>query len=141
MALTKILSEFTYQSASGGVSYYFTIVVNQQGTISVKNILTPYGLVDSVVSVPNSVMDDVQIAIGQVEDLMAQTSAINGNLTFAAETSQPVVFSIAFANTNYRVYVAADDYVTWRITNKTTAGFTIELGTTFTGTIGYDVFV
>jgi len=141
MALTKVHSEFTYQSGSGGVNYYFTIVVSQQGTTSVKNILTPYGLVDTVVSAPQSVMDDIQTAIGQVEDLMAQTSAVNGNLTFAAGTSQAVVFTTAFTNTNYRVHVTAGDFITWRITNKTIAGFTIELGTTFTGTIGYDVFV
>ena len=141
MALVKVLSEFTYESSSGGVSYCFTIVVDQQGNISVKNLLTPYGLVDRVVSAPESVMGDIQTAIGQVEDLMAQTSAVNGNLSFTGETFQNVTFATAFANTNYRVHVTAGDFITWRITNKSVTGFTIEIGSTYTGTVGYDVFV
>lgn len=142
MALTRIETQVTFRSGGGGVFYYFEVVQDQAGNITVRNILTPTGLMtDSMVGLPQSVLDDIETAIGQVEDLVAQSSAVGGILTFAAETSQPVVFATSFSNTNYRVHVSAGDFITWRITNKTLTGFDIELGVTYTGDVGYDVFV
>jgi hypothetical protein len=142
MALTKILSEFTYRSSGGGQSYHFTVVVDGQSLISVRNIQSPYGLlIDSVTSLPQSVVDDIATAVSQVETLMGVTSAVNGTLAFAGETSKPVVFATAFANTNYRVSFSKEDFIAVRVVSKTTLGFTVETSVTYTGDVGFDVFV
>jgi len=72
---------------------------------------------------------------------MAQTSAVNGHLTFAAQTSQSFSFATTFQNTNYRVVLTLYDFIGTKISSKTTSGFTVETTTTYTGTIGFDVFV
>jgi len=142
MALDRAVFDFTYRSGSAGVFYYFTITQDQAGRISLKNIQTPTGrIIDSQTGVPLSVVNDIELAISQVENLVAQTSAVNGNLSFVTQTSQAVSFSTPFVGTTYRVYVTLPDFISWRITNKTTTGFTIELGVSYTGTVGYDVFV
>jgi hypothetical protein len=142
VALSRLQTEVTYQSGGGGVFYFFEVVQDQNGNFTVRNIRTPTGLMtDSFSSLPDAVIDDIQTAIGQVEDLVAQTSAVNGTLTFAGEFTKSVVFVTAFANTNYRVHVSLEDFLTWRITNKTTTGFDVELSSLYTGDVGYDVFV
>ena len=142
MTLSLIVSDFTYQSGSSGSFYYFTISLDQVGNVSVKNIQTPVGrIVDSNTPVPQSVTNDIQTAIQQVENLVAQTSAINGQLVFVAQTSQTVTFSIPMSGTGYRVVFSPTSYVPVRVTSKTTTGFTVETGVTYSGTIGYDVFV
>lgn len=144
MALTRELSEFSYRSESGGQSYRFTIAVNEQQTVEVRNIQSPYGLImDSVTGLPQSVVDDINTAIGQVETLVGMSSAVNGILVFSGETSKPVVFSSPFANTNYRVVFSVEDFIVPRVpeVTKLTTGFTVELGVTYTGNVGYDVFV
>jgi hypothetical protein len=62
-------------------------------------------------------------------------------LSFVAQISQSIVFAIPFANTSYRVYVTLEDFIDYRITNKTVVGFDIELNVTYTGIVQYDVFV
>lgn len=142
MALTRTQSDFTYRSGVPGTYYYFTISLDQTGGISVKNIQSPNGrIVDSYTPIPQFVTDDIQTAIHQVEDFVAQTSAVNGQLTFAAETSKAVTFAIPFASTNYRVVFSPQDFIPVRVTGKTVTGFTVDLGITYTGTVGYDVFV
>lgn len=66
---------------------------------------------------------------------------MNGQLTFTGESSKPVTFATPFVGTTYRVCFSTTDFVPVRVTNKTTAGFTVEVGVTYTGTVGYDVFV
>jgi hypothetical protein len=142
MAATRILSEFTYRSGVPTQAYRFTVVVDEQGLVSVRNIQSPIGLIiDSVTSVPQSVVDDISAAIGEVENILAQTSAVNGTLTFSSSVSEAVVFTTAMASTTYRVVLSPDTFVPLRITNKTTTGFTVEAGAEFTGSVGYDVFV
>jgi len=142
MALDRAVFDFTYRSGAAGIFYYFTISQDAAGRISLKNIQTPTGrIIDSQTGVPQSVVDDIEIAIQQVENFVAQTSAVNGNLSFVAQTSQNVTFVTAMAGTGYRVHVTLPDFVSWRIVSKATTGFTIELGVTYTGTVGYDVFV
>jgi hypothetical protein len=142
MALTRIQTALTYQSGGGGVLYTFEIVQDQLGQATVRNIRTPRGLVvDSLTGLPQEVVTDIQAAIGQLEDLVAQTSAVNGVLTYTNETTKAVVFAIPFVNANYRVHVSLADFLSWRVVSKTTAGFSIELGVTYTGSVGYDVFV
>jgi hypothetical protein len=142
MALTRIQSALTYQSGGGGVIYTFEVVQDQLDNLSVRNIRTPQGMiVDSLTGLPQSVVTDIQTALAQLEDLVAQTSPVNGTLSFVGETVKSVVFATAFASTSYRVHVTVADFITWRIINKTTAGFDIELGSTYTGDVGYDVLV
>jgi len=120
----------------------FTIIVNQDGTCGVRDIKSPNGLLcDSMLQVPGEVLDEINAAKAEVENILAQSSAVNGTLTFTAETSQSVVFATPFANTSYRVYVTLEDFIDYRITNKTMTGFDIELNVTYTGTVQFDVFV
>jgi hypothetical protein len=43
--------------------------------------------------------------------------------------------------TSYRVVFSVQDFVPVRVINKTTTGFVVNVGLTYTGVIGYDVFV
>lgn len=141
MALNRIKSEFTYQSTSGGLSYYFIVGMDQAGQVSVRDIQSPVGhIVDAFTPIPMSVTDDINAAIIQVRNLMG-SSVVNGNLAFVAETSKSVSFSTPMAGTTYRVTLSIPDFIPVRIINKTINGFTVETGITYTGTIGYDVFV
>jgi hypothetical protein len=97
--------------------------------------------VDSQTPIPQSVLDDIASATTQVRNFVAQTSAVNGQLTFAAETSKTVTYATAMANTTYRVVFSTTDFIPVRVTSKLTTGFTVSVGVTYTGTIGYDVFV
>jgi len=142
VALTRTSTDVTYKSSAGGEDYYFIVVMDQQSNVSVRNIRSPTGLiVDANTTVPKDVQTDMATAIGQVEDLVAQTSAVNGNLVYAAEVTKAVVFATAMANTNYRVVFSTTDFIAVRVTNKATTGFTVETNVTYTGTVGYDVFV
>jgi hypothetical protein len=142
MSASLVQSEFIYRSGVSPSVYTFTIVSDQLGNISVRNIQDPYGFVLSpYTQIPQSVTNDISTAMGQVEDILSLTSVVNGNLAFSSETEKNVVFPQAFSNTNYRVQVTSDVFAPFRITNKTTLGFTIQAGATITGTVGYDVFV
>ena len=72
---------------------------------------------------------------------MAGSSAVNGTLDFVAETSKAVEFDTEMATDTYRVTTSTNDFIVTRITNKTTTGFTIELSASYTGSVGFDVFV
>ena len=142
MAGTLLLSEFTYSSGVSPDVYYYTIVIDQNDLLSVRNIQSPYGLIlDSMTSVPESVVADINTSITQVESIMAATSAINGTLVFAAETSKTVTFATTLSSTTYRVQLSSDTFVPLRISGKTTTGFTVQAAATFTGNVGYDVFI
>ena len=142
MAATLVQSEFVDQSGTPPEVYQFTIVQDQTGLISTRDIQDRYGFVISpYTQIPRSVSDDICAATAQVEALLSLTSAVNGQLTFAAETSKTVTFASPFPDTTYRVHVTSDIFAPFRITNKTTAGFTIEAGATVSGTVGYDVLV
>lgn len=142
MALSRIQSSFSYKSSSGGQSYYFTVLVNESGLITVGNIQSSAGAVcDSTTSVPQTVLDDIQTAIGQVETLMSLTSAVNGTATFVAVAFVDIVFATAMSTTSYRVTYSKEDFIQIRTANKTVNGFRIEVGSTYSGDIGWDVFV
>jgi hypothetical protein len=139
---TLVQSEFVYRSGTPPEVFQFTIVQDQSGLISTRDIQDRYGFVISpYTQIPRSVSDDICAATAQVEALLSLTSAVNGQLTFAAETSKTVTFASPFPDTTYRVHVTGDIFAPFRITNKTTAGFTIEAGATVTGIVGYDVLV
>lgn len=142
MAYQRTTFDFSYRSGVSPQFYYFTVSLDQAGLISVKDIQSPQGrIIDSQTSLPQSVTDDITAAIAQVENLVAQTSAVNGQLTFAAETSKTVTFVTPFIGTGYRVVFSTTDFIPVRVTSKSTTGFTVSVGVTYTGTIGYDVFV
>lgn len=142
---TRLESAFRYQVRIDDVCnpiWMFTVVVNQDGTTGVRDIRSLYGGInDSLTQIPQAVLDEITAARADVENIVAQSSAINGTLAFAGEFAQSIVFATPFGNTQYRVYVTLQDFLSYRITNKTTTGFDIELGTTYTGTVQYDVFV
>jgi len=139
---TLVQSEFVYTSGLPPSLYQFTIVSNQVGVILVRDIQDPYGFVISpYTQIPQSVTNDISAAMGQVETLLALTSAVNGTITFAADVSKAVVFVTPFPNTDYRVHVTSDVFAPFRIVNKTVAGFTISAGAAISGEVGYDVLV
>jgi hypothetical protein len=142
MASVLVQSEFVYRSGTPPEVYQFTIVSDQTGLISMRDLQDRYGFVISpYTQIPSSVLDDISAAQSQVEALLALTSAVNGTLTFAAEASKSVTFATPFPDTSYRVYVTSDIFAPFRITGKTTTGFTIEAGATVSGSVGYDVLV
>jgi len=142
MALTQSNFDFGYRSGSAGTYYYFTISQDQAGRITLKNIQTPTGrIIDTQTGLPQSVVADIATAIQQVENFVAQTSAVNGSLSFAAQTTQSVTFATPFSGTGYRVHLSLADFVPARVVNKTTTGFSVEIGVLYTGVVGYDVFV
>ena len=141
MALERKQSEFTYSSSVGEEVYYFTIVYINSDSVSVRDIKTPYGQIQNPYStVPHSVVVDMRTATLQVLEIMS-SSASNGILTFTAETSKAVTFTTPMDDTTYRVVLSIEDFIPARVTSKTVSGFTIEVGITYTGSVGYDVFV
>lgn len=142
---TRLESCFTYAvRVDDPCSPYwrFTVVVNQDGTMGVRDIQSQHGSIcDSTTQIPGVVWDEINAAQADVENIVAQSSAVNGTLAFVDQIAQSIVFVTPFANTNYRVYVTLEDFIDYRITNKTTVGFDIELNVTYTGTVQYDVFV
>jgi hypothetical protein len=142
MALSRTLICVSYLSTFGTQSYTFDIVMNSAGVTSVRNIVTPYGLLqDTNNSIPEDVLADIDTAIHQVEALVAQTSAVNGDLVFDGDTTQSYDFPIAMASTDYRVVYSTPDFVGVRTLTKTVDGFVAETSCTYTGTIGFDVFI
>jgi len=142
MTATLVQSDFVYRSGVSPNLYQFTIVSNQAGVLLVQDMQDPYGfIVSPYTQIPQSVTDDISSAMSQVEALLALTSAVNGNLSFVAEFSKAVTFVVAFPSTSYRVQITSDVFAPFRVTHKTTAGFTIEAGADITATVGYDVLV
>ena len=139
---TLVQSEFVYRSGTSPNLYTFTVVSDSQGSISVRDIHDPYGFILSpYTQIPQSVTADINSAMAQVETILALTSAVNGTLVFSSETEKSVTFAEAFADTSYRVQITSDVFAPFRITNKTVLGFTVQVGSTITGNVGYDVFI
>ena len=142
MSGTRIAFEGTYTSGTVPQQYRYTVVSDMSGVLSVRNILSPYGLIiDSMTRLPQSVVSDITTSISQVETLLTMTSAVNGTLTFVAEAEQTVTFSTPMTDTNYRVYFNPSDFLVARVSAKSTTSFTCQLNISFTGTVGYDVVV
>lgn len=139
---TLLQSEFTYRSGVSPNIYQFTIVYDFAGNISVREIEDPYGqVVSPYTRIPKTVTDDISTAMGQVENLLDLTSALNGTVTFTLDTSKSVVFPSPLANDSYRVQITSDIFAPFRVSAKSRGGFTIEAGATISGTIDYDVFI
>lgn len=148
MALTRVQSEFTYKSSTGGQTYMFDVVVDGQGLVSVRNLRSPYGLIqDSNTSVPQAVLDDIQAALEIVDVLQTETEVDSGNVVFSGQTTQAVVIpGGVLNNTNYRVVFTTPDGTVLVAEDKTTTGFNAVAATTYgapadTKTVGYSVLV
>lgn len=141
MALTRTQSDYYFTSGGGTQVYSFVVSVSTTGSVFVRDIRTPVGyLVNSMASLPSSVVDDINTAINQVRNLIVNTSAINGTANFVNQTQVIVSFPTPVANINYRVLFSVGDFVLVRFVPPLTVnGFTIETSTAFTGSVGYDV--
>ena len=147
MSFSRVEVTMTYKAISNsGGEYFFTVTMDEDSNLFVKKLRTPQGYVANefyqtqTYALPSEIHDYIQTALGQLEDILA-TSSANGIATFTDQTSVDVTFDTAMNNTEYRVMLSLEDFISARITNKSTAGFTIEVGITYTGTIGYDVMV
>jgi hypothetical protein len=142
MAATLVQSEFVYRSGPPSNQYTFTIVSNSQGQLSVRDLQNPYGFIISPYStIPQSVTDDINTAMQQVGAILATSSAVSGTLVFVSEAYKTYNFASPTPNTNYRVQLATNTFVPLRVIGQTTTSFTIEAAATFTGNVGFDVFI
>jgi hypothetical protein len=142
MAATLIQSEFVYRSGQPSEQYTFTIVSNSVGALSVRDIQNPYGFILSPYStIPQSVTNDISTAMQQVEALLAATSAVNGTLVFVSENTKTYTFVTPLTTSTYRVQLTSNSFVPLRVTGQTTTSFTVQAAATFTGTVGFDLFI
>lgn len=142
MAASLVQSEFVYRSGISSEQYTFTIVSNSAGVLSVRDIQNPYGFILSpYTSIPQSVTNDISTAMQQVEALLAATSAVNGTLAFVSENTKTYTFASALTTATYRVQLTTDSFVPLRVTGQTTTSFTVQAAATFTGTVGFDLFI
>lgn len=127
MAASRIQSVFTFRSGSGASTYYFDVIVNEQGRLAVRNLRSPTGLIqDSMTDLPQSVTDDIQSAIGLVSLLLTEAAAATGTVVFAGETSKDVAVAPGILNnTNYRVVYTTPDGMLLTTEDQTTVGFTV----------------
>lgn len=142
MSSQRVRSEFIYKSVtSTAETYYFTVSVDTEGNLSIRNIQNPAGLiVDSMSALPQEVITDISDAFAVVRDLLSINSRINGEITFTAQTSVTVDLPEAMANTNYMILLDCADFVLFRVTAKTTTTFVVGSSTTYTGTLRYSLF-
>ena len=147
MALTRQQSVHTYKSSSGGQSYYFDVVVDAQGLVSVRNIRVPTGSLDAYTPLPQVVTDDIKIATELVILLQLETEVDSGNVVFAGDVTKAVVIpGGTLNNTNYRVVYTTPDGTVLQTTGKTITGFTAEAASAYGTvlvpiTVGYSVLV
>jgi len=141
VALSRQQSVFTYASSSGGDTYYFDIVVDEQGLVSVKNIRSPLGSVDSSTSIPSFVLDDIERAKDIVVQLVDETQVDSGSIVFSGDTERPVVIAGGILNnTAYRVVYTTPDGTILKTESKTITGFNAVAPTTY-GTVGTPITV
>lgn len=132
MSLTRQEVVFTYVSASGGDSYYFDIVVDAQGLISVMNIRGPRGAITATDTIPSSVIDDIDTAKDIATQVVGETQVDSGTLVFTGQTSQAATIAAGILNNvNYRVVYTTPDGTLLETTGKTTTGFTAEAAVTY----------
>lgn len=148
MALTRQQTVMTYASASGSQTYLFDVVVDAQGLISVRNIRSPLGLIiDSLTSIPDSVLADMNDAKGITSVRMSESTADSGTIVFTGESSKAVaIASGVLNNTNYRVAYTTSDGMIIRTTDQTITGFTADVGAAYGSvavpkTVSYTVLV
>ena len=124
MALTRVQTCVTYSSSSGGQDYYFDVIIDAQGLVTVTNIRGPVGRLCGSAELPEVVVDDLCEAKGITELLVGETEVASGTLVFTGQTSLPATIAAGVLNnTNYRVVYQPPDPVQFRTENPTTTGF------------------
>ena len=143
MVYFRVQSDFTYRVITGtNQTWYFTVYVDSTGQAGFRDLVSPQGPVrDAYTATPVEVLNAINQAVAQVGDIMVATSAVSGQATFDEATSVEIVFDTPMSGTQYRVHLDAPDFITTRVKYKSTTGFIIEVGSTYTGVIGYDVFI
>jgi len=132
VSLTRVQSEFTYSSASGGLAYLFEVVVDAQGLTSVRNIRTPTGAISSSSSLPETVLDDMCAAKDIVELLVNENEVASGTLTFTGQSEQAVAIGAGVLNNaDYRVVYTPPDSTLLVTESKTTTGFNAVVGVSY----------
>lgn len=136
MALTRTQFVATYSSSSGSQTYYFDVVVDAQGLVSIRNIRGTRGLIqDSMTSIPQSVLEDMESAKAIVIQTTTETLVASGTLAFTGQTYRDATVSAGVLNnTNYRVVYTTSDGVQIITDNPTTTSFRATAGVAY-GTV------
>lgn len=142
MSFYRQQSTFTYRSVTqAGQSYYFDIIVGINGQVAVENIIGPFGPVAGTGGIPLPVNNDIQLAISQAQATVLSTSTFSGQATFVATNSLIINFDTPLATADYRVLLDVSDFIAARVRLKSTTGFVLETSVTYSGVIGFDVFI
>jgi hypothetical protein len=131
VTLARVQTLVTYSSSGGGETYYFDVVIDAQGLVSVKNVRGPTGA-PCATGLPDIVLDDMQEAKGITALLVGETEAASGTLTCVGQTeiTEPVVPG-TLNNTEYRVLYTPPDAVQFRTEDKTTTSFKAVVGVAY----------
>jgi glutaredoxin 2 len=117
--------------------FYFRVSQDPAGRTSVSDLRR--GSTYWTAAYPYEVHQAITEAINRLENLMANTSKINGVVSLDDQSTGAVLFNKVLANTSYQVVFSIDDFIPIIVTDKTTTGFTFELATSYTGLVRYDV--
>jgi len=120
--------------------YYFSVISDLYGNISVSEVKRGTSTHNEN-TYPQAVHTAIQNAISKLENIMSSLSNFNGSVSLTNNNEGSVIFSTPTANTEYRVLFSIDDFIPVRVKNRTTTGFTFELGSNFTGVVRYDVIL
>ena len=122
MALARTQAVFTYSSSTGGVTYYFDLVLNAMGVITVQNVRLSTG--QSTCSIPDCVLQDITAAEALVYQLVGESDVAHDHLIFTGETTQAAAIAAGVLNnTNYRVTYVTTDPIVITTADKTITGF------------------
>ena len=143
MSSQRIESAFKYKYITAATdTYYYVVVADTALNVSVRDIQAPSGqLIDSMTLLPAEVISDIAASILVVKDLLSLATRLTDEAAFTAETSVTVTLNEAQNGTDYSILLDPSDFVDFRVTAKTTTGFTIESSTTYTGNVRWSLFV
>lgn len=120
-------------------TYSFSVNADKYGNINVSSITR-----NSVAyhgSYPMEVQTAINTALNRLETIMANISTLSGIVALNNQSEASVLFDSPLPNTDYRVIFSVDDFVFARVKSKTVTGFVLELSTSFTGDVKYDIIV
>lgn len=120
-------------------TYSFSVSADKFGRISVSSIIR-----NSVAyhgSYPMEVQTAITTAINRLETIMANISTLSGVVAVNNQSEASVLFDTPLPNTDYRVIFSIEDFVFARVKSKTVTGFVLELSTSWTGYVKYDIIV
>ena len=128
MSLVRKEAAHTYTVDGNGQTYQFTVAMDSQGLVSVRDIQGPHGLIqDSYTSIPESVSQGIQDAAGVLRLEVGESEVVSGTVTFTGEVENAVTIgSGTLNNVSYRVVFSTVDGIAFRVKDgtQTTTGFT-----------------